>query len=272
MLGPDSRTYLTWYRQVGHIADVLSFDVGVEYISSEVRVVDGALVWALYENRNHMTRKPQQTRTSSTIPQDREAKRLHLLEVAAAEFAQSGFDDASMDDIADRAGIAKGSIYNYSGKKDQLFTDCLQLFCDELHQILDQVASTSAKLPFSQEGCLNRVALISQRLTDLTQRRPHFVTLYFSTLFGAHPRGRDLVILSAREVISALEQLFLTGQSIDLVRNDMPADLIATFVFMNRLVYLRLLDSLGLQNHSRTEQAAFLFEMHWRSIKTAPES
>ena len=229
-------------------------------------------MWALYENRHLMTRKPLQSRTSSTIPQDREAKRLHLLKVAAAEFAQSGFDDASMDDIAERAGIAKGSIYNYSGKKDHLFSDCLQLFCDELHQVLDEVARTSAELPLSQEGCLNRVALISQLLTDLTQRRPDFVTLYFSALFGAHPRGRDLVILSAREVISALEQLFLTGQDIGLVRDDMPADLIASLVFMNRFVFSRLLDSLELQNHSRTEQVAFLFEMHWRAIKTAPES
>jgi AcrR family transcriptional regulator len=224
------------------------------------------------ENRRRMTKKSQNSETGPMMMPDREAKRLHLFEVAAVEFARSGFDAASMDDIAEHAGIGKGTIYIYSGNKERLFSDCLQLFCDELHQILDEVASTNAQLPHSQDGFLNRVALISQRITDLTHRRPDFVTLYFSTLFGAHPRGRDLVTASAREVISVLEELFQAGQSTGLVRDDTPADLIASFIFMNRIVYSRLLDSLDLDNHSRTEQASFLFEMHWRAIKTVPES
>jgi AcrR family transcriptional regulator len=218
-----------------------------------------------------MTQKEQHTRTDlTTTPADRESRRRRLLEVAAAEFARFGFDDASMDRIAIRAEIGKGTIYNYSGRKDQLFSDCLQLFCGELHQLLEEVARSTASLPLSEEATLTRLALIGERLTELTLRRPEFVTLYFSALFGGHPRGRDLVLPSAREVIAALEQVFLAGQDAGVVRDDTPADLIAAFVFMNRVVYSRLLESLELQSYSRAERAAFLFEMHWRAIKTIP--
>ena len=206
-------------------------------------------------------RLPKSRSIPSTTPQDREAKRRRILEAAAAEFAQCGFDNARIESIASRAGIGKGTIYNYTGSKDQLFSACLQLFGDELHQLLDEIEGTSTHLPESQ-----RVALISQRFTDLAQRRADFVTIYFASMFGVHPRDRDLVVESARKVITELEQLFLLGQSDGIVRDDAPADLMASFVFMNRLVFSRMLDSLDMRNHSRTEQADFLLDIHWSAI------
>jgi AcrR family transcriptional regulator len=207
-------------------------------------------------------RLPKSRSIPSTTPQDREAKRLRILEAAAAEFAQYGFDNASIESIASRAGFGKGTIYNYTGSKDQLFSECLQLFCDELHQLLEETVRTSTHVPDSQ-----RVALINERLADLAQRRPDFVTMYFASMFGVHPRDRDLVVQSARKVITELEQLFVTGQRHGIVRDDAPADLMASLVFMNRLVFSRMLDSLDVRNHSRTKQAEFLFDMHWSAIK-----
>ena len=206
-------------------------------------------------------RLPKSRSIPSTTPQDREAKRRRILEAAAGEFAQCGFDNASIESIASRAGTGKGTIYNYTGSKDQLFSACLQLFGDELHQLLDETVRTSTHLPESQ-----RVALINERLTDLGQRRADFVTIYFASMFGVHPRDRDLVVQSARKVITELEQLFLLGQSDGTVRDDAPAGLMASFVFMNRLVFSRMLDSLDLRNYTHTEQADFLFALHWSAI------
>jgi len=206
-------------------------------------------------------RLPTSRSLPSTTPQDREAKRRRILEAAAAEFAQCGFDTASIESIASRAGIGKGTIYTYTGSKDQLFSACLQLFGDELHQLLDETVRTSIGLPLP-----HRFTLISQRLTDLGQRRADFVTIYFASMFGVHPRGRDLVVQSARTVITGLEQLFLLGQSEGVVRDDAPAGLMAPLYFMNRLGYSRMLDSLDLRTYTHTEQAEFLKDMHWSAI------
>ena len=91
--------------------------------------------------------------------------------------------------------------------------------------------------------------------------------MYFAGIFGVNPRGRDLVVQSARKVITELEQVFLTGQRRGIVRNDAPAGLMAPLYFMNRLGYSRMLDSLDLRNFAHTEQAEFLKNMHWSAIK-----
>jgi TetR/AcrR family fatty acid metabolism transcriptional regulator len=214
---------------------------------------------------NLAKRLPRSRSIPPTTPEEREAKRLRILEAAAAEFAQYGFDTASIESIASRAGIGKGTIYTYTSSKDQLFSECLQLFCDELHQVLDEIVTTSTGLPLP-----HRFTLISQRLTDLAQRRTDFVTMYFAGIFGVNPRGRDLIIQSARKVITGLEQLFLLGQSDGTVRNDAPAGLMAPLYFMNRLGYSRMLDSLDLRTFAHTEQAEFLKDMHWSAIKVKP--
>ncbi len=44
-----------------------------------------------------------------------------MLHAAGQAFARSGFHDASMDDIAEAAGISKPMLYNYFGSKQGLY-------------------------------------------------------------------------------------------------------------------------------------------------------
>src|SRR5882672_3163796 len=48
-----------------------------------------------------------------------------MLDSAVAVFAAAGFHDASMDEIAARAGISKPMVYAYLGSKEELFVACL---------------------------------------------------------------------------------------------------------------------------------------------------
>jgi AcrR family transcriptional regulator len=210
-----------------------------------------------------MTKREKKSRSSpSTTPQDREAKRLRILEAAAAEFAKYGFDAANVESIASRADIGKGTIYNYIGSKDELFAECLQLLCNELHQVLEETARIVAELP-----PLAQASLFSRQIADLGRRRNDFVTLYFNSIFGANPRSYDVVVASAREVIAELEGLVVGGQDNGMVRGDVPTDMFAALVFMNRLLFSRLLDSLDLGHHSWDARAEFLFDLYWRGIR-----
>ncbi|HEY1508265.1 MAG TPA: TetR/AcrR family transcriptional regulator [Solirubrobacteraceae bacterium] len=49
-----------------------------------------------------------------------------MLDAAGAAFAGSGFHDASMDAIADAAGISKPMLYNYFGSKQGLYVAYLR--------------------------------------------------------------------------------------------------------------------------------------------------
>src|SRR3974390_2602673 len=50
-----------------------------------------------------------------------ETKRARIVEIATQHFAEHGYHDARVGDIAASLGIAKGSIFQHFGSKDGLF-------------------------------------------------------------------------------------------------------------------------------------------------------
>ncbi len=56
----------------------------------------------------------------SPKPDVSEQRTAQIIEAATAVFAEKGFDHATMDDIADQAGINKATIYLYFDSKDAL--------------------------------------------------------------------------------------------------------------------------------------------------------
>jgi AcrR family transcriptional regulator len=73
--------------------------------------------------RNRRRRLDQRTRTARAEGRDGRAA---LLEAAMEVFAQRGYRDASVDDIAERAGYSKGAIYFHFSGKDDLFFALLE--------------------------------------------------------------------------------------------------------------------------------------------------
>lgn len=71
-----------------------------------------------------------------------EARRNQILDAAAAVFAEKGFHRTTTKDIAGKAGIAEGTIYNYFDSKDDLLIGMmtrlteLETLGDELTQAL----------------------------------------------------------------------------------------------------------------------------------------
>jgi AcrR family transcriptional regulator len=63
-----------------------------------------------------------------------------MLDAAATVFARRGFHAASMDEIAEVAGISKPMVYAYLGSKEELFTACLNREATRLLQaVVDAV-------------------------------------------------------------------------------------------------------------------------------------
>jgi AcrR family transcriptional regulator len=50
-----------------------------------------------------------------------EARRAEVLQAALEVFAEVGFERATLQDVADRAGVTKGALYHYFDSKDELF-------------------------------------------------------------------------------------------------------------------------------------------------------
>src|SRR3954468_6884229 len=84
-----------------------------------------------------------------------EARREAILAAALDEFTARGYEGARLDDVARRAGVAKGTIYLY-------FTDKQALFQDLVRSMVSPILGTLEKLP--QVDMPGRVLV--ERLTD----------------------------------------------------------------------------------------------------------
>jgi len=73
-------------------------------------------------------------------PKDRprsEAKRTRIIEAATQHFAEHGYHDARVGDIAAALGIAKGSIFQHFGSKDGLFFEVYKRAVRSFSKYLD---------------------------------------------------------------------------------------------------------------------------------------
>jgi TetR/AcrR family transcriptional regulator, cholesterol catabolism regulator len=66
-------------------------------------------------------------------------RREELLAIAASLFAQKGFRNTTVRDIADAAGILSGSLYHHFDSKESMVDEILSSFQDELFGSYDEI-------------------------------------------------------------------------------------------------------------------------------------
>ncbi len=72
---------------------------------------------------------------------ERQAKRQDILKAARVVFAEKGLHAATLDEIAEKAEFAKGTLYTYFENKDDLFVSMLEQEILNFHQTLKSVLS-----------------------------------------------------------------------------------------------------------------------------------
>ncbi|HVX70890.1 MAG TPA: TetR/AcrR family transcriptional regulator [Mycobacteriales bacterium] len=70
--------------------------------------------------------------------------RARLLEAAKEIFEETGFLNARISDIADRAGLSHGSFYHYFESKEQIFREVAAIVDEQLGAPLDEVVLAPA--------------------------------------------------------------------------------------------------------------------------------
>jgi len=68
---------------------------------------------------------------------DKEKKRKEILLAALSEFSEKGFSKATIQNIADKAGIGKGTIYEYFKNKNEIIDSSFRYFQKDLEVDLE---------------------------------------------------------------------------------------------------------------------------------------
>jgi AcrR family transcriptional regulator len=109
-----------------------------------------------------------------------ERKRLRrvneILRVAAEVVAERGYQNASLDEVADRLDLAKASLYHYFDSKQALVSACLDTGAAQVAARLDEIVKQGG----TPTGILRQ--LIIEQLTYTTQDHPELSRLFLRHL------------------------------------------------------------------------------------------
>lgn len=190
-----------------------------------------------------------------------------ILDVAAEEFADHGFEGASYNRIIERAGLSKGAMYYYFDDKADLYASVL----DVLHQ---DTLSAIGVIDLSS-GFWAGVHEFYRRSVDFTLENPRMMALARSFLRlppsarGA-PAMQRLVDCWKAWLASLLEE----GRSRKAVRDDLPLDLLVDLVIAADEALDRwfLARNDGFDAESVDQVVDRVMDVHRRILSPAPEA
>lgn len=114
-----------------------------------------------------------------------------ILAAALAEFATRGYEAASTNAIAAKAGVAKGLVFHYFGSKEQLFAALFEL---ELERFTERVF---AALDTGSSDLFERLHQVSMRKIELMREHP--ITADFLVVALTEAPASLRATLSARQ-------------------------------------------------------------------------
>jgi AcrR family transcriptional regulator len=91
------------------------------------------------------------------------SRREELLAIAARLFAEKGFRNTTVRDIADAAGILSGSLYHHFDSKESMVDEILSTFQEELFGQYDAILASSDLDPLAK---LEQAVLVSFEAID----------------------------------------------------------------------------------------------------------
>jgi len=150
-------------------------------------------------------------------------RRERLFQSAAEEFAEHGYDAASLNRIIEKAGIGKSSLYYYFEDKADLFTTVVER---ALAMLIKEIGGFDpARL--TSENYWDELEGLCRRATELSLRNPWYVRLgrFFYQLRGNRREGRatDRMFRAAGDWFQIIIE---RGQELGVVRTDLPTTLL----------------------------------------------
>jgi len=82
-----------------------------------------------------------------SIASSRVVKKNNIIKIAANLFSQKSFHDVTMDEIAEKVGVAKGTIYLYFSSKDNLLFEILEHTFGSIEALLEKEVNTASLAP-----------------------------------------------------------------------------------------------------------------------------
>lgn len=190
-------------------------------------------------------------------------KRDRVIDAALSEFADKGYEQASVNAMVAASGISKGSLYQYFTDKQGIFLYIFDFAIAVVRRTLLRVKEDTREADFFTR--LERSLLAG---VEFIRRHPRLYGIYLKILFDQHaPRRQELLKAVRRFAADYLDSLLRQGLTRGEVRADFPR---STVIFLLDAVLDRFLQAasvpafdltLGLEQAGPEELAARVREL-----------
>lgn len=132
----------------------------------------------------------------------RRATRAKLYEAAVTLIAEQGFSATTVDEIAERAGVAKGTVYYNFKSKTELFEELLRYGVGLLTVSLQNAADDTAERGGTKVEALD--AMIKAGLVFI-DRYPAFTQLYVAELWRTNRAWQSTLLVVRQQAVAVVE-------------------------------------------------------------------
>jgi AcrR family transcriptional regulator len=169
--------------------------------------------------RNARAKKPAKAAASLQGPR-RGERRDAIIAAALEEFSASGFAATRLDDVARRAGVAKGTIYLYFRDKETLFQELVRVM---VHPLVGAI-TTAPLQDIPIRAVLEMIVEVFVK-EILGTRRKDVLRL----IIAEGPRFPVLAEFYYREVIARVLPILRARLTLAVERGELPNDALARF-------------------------------------------
>jgi AcrR family transcriptional regulator len=150
-----------------------------------------------------------------------QARRQAILDAALTVFAAQGYEAARLDDVAARAGVAKGTLYLYFKDKEALFEDLVR---GAVTPIMERVGTAALAPDMKPAQIVAMFFALFQREVLETKRK-----LLLRLIIAEGPRFPAIANFYYREVVARGMALMRTVATEAVARGEFSSDAAARF-------------------------------------------
>lgn len=182
---------------------------------------------------------------------DKDKTRALLLDVATQMLGERGFGSTSVDDIAEMAGVAKGTVYYHFRSKaelvDALIAEGLTPLAVRMRDAVDETTGVHESLQ----------TLVRTELAFIRDNR-QFAKLLVRELWQTDRAWRETIVLIRERIVTVIREQVERGIASGELRDDLDAHFAASSLFA--LTAVAALDWLALEPERSLEDVATQIE------------
>ena len=139
-----------------------------------------------------------------------------ILKSARQVIANKGFPSASIKEIAEKAGIAQGTLYLHFKNKEDLYIELLLALADRMDEILNEnFFSTEKDIWTKLEGAVEQIAVYFNSNKDVLK-----IMIGSELLFGINSKARTKILQLRESKRKKIETLFKMNRKNGIVNKN----------------------------------------------------